>query len=73
MAIAPPLPEPQKASELTLPAASGEAFRYLPNDEVYALDFDPRQVQLDLLEGWDREQDAFEDSGALAYVAGPMY
>ncbi|MEN9388238.1 MAG: hypothetical protein RLZZ255_1214, partial [Cyanobacteriota bacterium] len=55
------------------PAAKGEAFRYLPNDEVYALDFDPRQVQLDLLEGWDREQDAFEDSAALAYVSGPMY
>ena len=73
VAIAPPLPEPQQASELTVPAASGEAFRYLPNDEVYALDFDPRQVQLDLLEGWDREQDAFEDSGALAYVSGPMY
>ena len=56
-----------------MPAASGEAFRYLPNDEVYALDVDPRQVQLDLLEGWDREQDAFEDSAALAYVSGPMY
>ena len=56
-----------------MPASSGEAFRYLPNDEVYALDVDPRQVQLDLLEGWDREQDAFEDSAALAYVSGPMY
>ena len=30
-------------------------------------------MQLDLLEGWDREQDAFEDSAALAYVSGPMY
>jgi hypothetical protein len=73
VAIAPPLPETPPAAELSLPAASGEAFRYLPNDEVYALDFDPRQVRLDLLEGWDREQDAFEDSAALAYVSGPMY
>ncbi len=73
VAIAPPLPEPQQGSEISVPAASGEAFRYLPNDEVYALDVDPRQVQLDLLEGWDREQDAFEDSAALAYVSGPMY
>ena len=73
VAIAPPLPETPPASELSQPAASGEAFRYLPNDEVYALDFDPRQVRLDLLEGWDREQDAFEDSAALAYVSGPMY
>ena len=73
VAIAPPLPEPQQGSEISVPASSGEAFRYLPNDEVYALDVDPRQVQLDLLEGWDREQDAFEDSAALAYVSGPMY
>ena len=73
VAIAPPLTETPPTAELSLPAASGEAFRYLPNDEVYALDFDPRQVRLDLLEGWDREQDAFEDSAALAYVSGPMY
>ena len=55
------------------PAAKGEAFRYLPNDEVYALDLDPRKVSIDLLEGWDREQDAYRDSAALAYVSGPMY
>ena len=73
VAIAPPLPEPIAPAEQQQPATTGEAFRYLPNDEVYALDFDPRQVQLDLLEGWDREQDAYEDSAALAYVSGPMY
>jgi hypothetical protein len=73
VAIAPPLPDQRTALQQIQPATSGEAFRYLPNDEVYALDFDPRQVQLDLLEGWDREQDAFEDSAALAYVSGPMY
>ena len=49
------------------------SFRYQPNDEVYALDFDPRDVRLGLLEGWDREQDAFADDAALAFVSGPMY
>ena len=51
----------------------GEPFHYIPDDEVYALDLDPRQVRFGLLEGWDRELDAFEDSAALAYVSGPMY
>ena len=49
------------------------SFRYQPNEEVYALDFDPRNVRLGLLEGWDREQDAFADDAALAFVSGPMY
>ena len=48
-------------------------FRYLAEAEVYALDFDPRLVQLDLFEGWDREQEAFRDPTALAFVSGPMY
>ena len=73
VAIAPPLPQRPSASEQIQAPANGEPFRYRPNDEVYALDFDPREVRLDLLEGWDREQDAFEDSAALAYVSGPMY
>lgn len=30
-------------------------------------------MRLGLLEGWDREQDAYEDTAALAYVSGPMY
>lgn len=51
----------------------GEPFHYIPDDEVYALDLDPRRVRFGLLEGWDREGDAFEDSAALAYVSGPMY
>ena len=42
-------------------------------DRVYALDLDPRRVRFGLLEGWDREQDAYQDSAALAYVSGPMY
>jgi len=75
IAIAPPLPDRRRANNqaATADAASTEAFRYLPNDQVYALDFDPRKVRLDLLEGWDREQEAFNDSSALAYVSGPMY
>ncbi|MEY3767331.1 MAG: hypothetical protein RLZZ11_398 [Cyanobacteriota bacterium] len=73
VAIAPPLPEQRSPAEQTRLASNGESFRYLPDDEVFALDFDPRQVQLDLLEGWDREQDAYNDSAALAYVSGPMY
>jgi len=73
VAIAPPLPEnrtPISASELN---AGALPFRYRPDEEAYVLDFDPRKVRLDLLEGWDREQDAFADTAALAYISGPMY
>ena len=48
-------------------------FNYIPDEEVYALDLDPRRVRFGLLEGWDREDDAFDDISALAYVSGPMY
>ena len=75
VALAPGTPQPDAIATLE-EKASGDAlgaFRYQSNDEVYALDFDPRKVRLGLLEGWDREQDAYEDSAALAYVSGPMY
>jgi len=80
VAIAPPLPQGQGPSA-TLPRSeqpdpSGEdsrPFRYAPDAEAFSLDIDPRAVQFDLLEGWDREQDAFADSKALAFVSGPMY
>ena len=75
VALAPGTPEPDANATLES-EASGDAlgaFRYESDDEVYALDFDPRKVRMGLLEGWDREQDAFEDSAALAYVSGPMY
>ena len=75
VAIAPGTPQPDAITGLG-DEPSGDAlgaFRYQPDDEVYALNFDPRKVRLGLLEGWDREQDAFEDSAALAYVSGPMY
>ncbi|MEB3275779.1 MAG: hypothetical protein VKM92_02325, partial [Cyanobacteriota bacterium] len=74
IAIAPPLPDDRTPVSGTLvTAADGQPFRYLSDDEVYALDFDPRKVQLDLLEGWDKEQQAFADRSALAYISGPMY
>ena len=77
IALAPGTPEPPQSATDAEPAreksSDGKAFHYLPDDEVYALDLDPRRVRFGLLEGWDREQDAFEDIAALAYVSGPMY
>ena len=73
VAIAPPMPERPKAVPQLLTAADGQPFRYLADQEAYALDFDPRQVGIDLLEGWDREQEAYADRSALAFVSGPMY
>ena len=77
IALAPRTPEKREIATQPEPieTADSEAgpFAYQPDDEVYALDFDPRDVRLGLLEGWDREQDAFEDTAALAYVSGPMY
>ncbi len=73
VAIAPPLPERRRPADATPLASGEEVFRYAPDAQAYALDFDPRRVRLDLLEGWDRERDAFADSAALAYVSGPMY
>ena len=79
IALAPNAPErvaeSNETGDLVLPGlqADDEPFHYIPDDEVYALDLDPREVRFGLLEGWDREQDAFEDIAALAYVSGPMY
>lgn len=74
IAIAPPLPTDQRAVRDPLSfGGGGTTFRYRPEKEAFALDFDPRRVRIDVLEGWDREQDAFADSSALAYVSGPMY
>ena len=73
VAIAPPIPEARRAGAPLLTRADGQPFRFLPDNDTYALDFDPRQVQIDLFEGWDREQEAYADPGALAFVSGPMY
>ena len=45
----------------------------LEGEHFYQLDLDPRQVEFSLLRGWDREQEAFADPDALAFVSGPMY
>ena len=74
VAIAPPLPgSATRAGAPLLTRADGQPFRYLPDKSAYALDFDPRAVQIDLLEGWDREQEAYADRQALAFFSGPMY
>ena len=74
VAIAPPLPGAKRQGGAPLvTAADGLPFRYLPDSETYALDFDPRAVKIDLLEGWDKEQQAFNDRSALAFFSGPMY
>ena len=74
VAIAPPLPpRPSPNSQKQQASPLGKPFRYLPDGDVFALDFDPRKVRIGLLEGWDREQEAYRDPTALAYVSGPMY
>ena len=74
VAIAPPLPgSGPRAGAPILTRADDQPFRYQPDDSTYALDFDPRAVQIDLLEGWDREQEAYADSQSLAFFSGPMY
>ena len=45
----------------------------LGGEHFYQLDLDPRQVEFGLLRGWDREQEAFADPDALAFISGPMY
>ena len=78
IALAPVAPERSDFEDQAVRSAQqrgrdAKPFRYIPDDEVYALDLDPRRVRFGLLEGWDREQDAYQDSAALAYVSGPMY
>jgi len=73
VAIAPPIPAPPRPAAPPLAATADQPFHYLPDRDSYALDFDPRQVRIDLLEGWDREQEAYGDRSALAFVSGPMY
>lgn len=80
MAIAPPLPRdsapaPQASAAAGLGSSGAAAgpFRYEPDAEAFSFDFDPRAVRFDLLEGWDKEQQAFNDRDALAFISGPMY
>jgi len=80
VAIAPRLPQAPEPAAKTPSSQQAEPrgetagpFRYAPDAEAFSLDFDPRTVQFDLLEGWDKEQEAFADGNALAFVSGPMY
>ena len=78
IALAPTAPDRPEDERTDQPSSgsrsrAGQPFNYIPDEEVYALDLDPRRVRFGLLEGWDREDDAFEDISALAYVSGPMY
>ncbi len=73
LAIAPPIPQSRSAGGAWLSRDDDPAFRYRPDSSSFALDFDPRRVQIDLFAGWDREQEAYTDRQALAFVSGPMY
>ena len=78
IALAPTAPDRPEDERTDQPSSgsrsrAGQPFNYIPDEEVYALDLDPRRVRFGLLEGWDREDDAFDDISALAYVSGPMY
>ena len=72
---APDRPENERMDQdgATNRSRAGKPFNYIPDEEVFALELDPRRVRFGLLEGWDREDDAFDDISALAYVSGPMY
>ena len=74
MLLAPPLPSgPKPSAPWQTRRSSDEPFVYQSDQEAYALELDPRRVRFDLLEGWDREAEAFRDRDALAFVSGPMY
>ena len=71
----PPRSSRRATEELSIASSKDikKPFRYIIDREIYALDFDPRYIRINLLEGWDREQDAYEDTSALAYISGPTY
>ena len=73
--VAPVAPERSDLEDQTVGSAlqrgrDAKPFSYIPDDEVYALDLDPRRVRFGLLEGWDREQDAYQDL-SLIHISEP--
>ena len=60
-------------SDQSVQTSRKQPFRYIPDEATYTLDFDPRKVRIGILEGWDREPEAFLDTSAMAYFSGPMY
>ncbi len=74
--VAPWLPQTSSRRRPNLPSGvvtESRGFLYRTDPETFALAIDPRQIRFDLFEGWDRESEAYADSGALAYLSGPMY
>jgi len=62
-----------QSSQARSAISESRGFIYRSDPETFDLAFDPRHVRFDLFEGWDRENEAFSDRGALAYISGPMY
>ena len=74
--VAPWLPQPsskRRPDQAAGAVTESRGFLYRTDPETFGLAMDPRQVRFDLFEGWDRENEAFSDRGALAYLSGPMY
>ena len=62
-----------QSSQASSAISESRGFIYRTDPETFDLALDPRHVRFDLFEGWDRENEAFSDRGALAYLSGPMY
>ncbi len=62
-----------QSSQASGAISESRGFVYRTDPETFDLALDPRHVRFDLFEGWDRENEAFSDRGALAYLSGPMY
>lgn len=62
-----------QSSQARSAISASRGFIYRTDPETFDLALDPRHVRFDLFEGWDRENEAFSDRGALAYISGPMY
>jgi hypothetical protein len=48
-------------------------FRFIRQPEAFLAIASPKTLTMAVLEGWDREQEAFGDRQALLYISGPMY
>ena len=74
--VAPWLPQTsgkRRSDQASGAISESRGFVYRTDPETFDLALDPRHVRFDLFEGWDRENEAFSDRGALAYLSGPMY
>ena len=69
----PQTPGKRRSDQARSAISESRGFIYRTDPETFDLALDPRHVRFDLFEGWDRENEAFSDRGALAYISGPMY